>query len=205
MKVKFLGQCIEAKVEGINEIKLKKTGEKFVFNRPVNAFKANQEGKYYIETLGDIRIKNSNTGGIANIEFIKPNVGDKRVNLVEGSILDGQGNQQYQILGKWDEEVSVIAYETNKMKIIWSKKDVKKFENYFNFNLDTLQLNHLSQDLLLRVAPTDSRFRPDIKAFEQGMYELADEEHKRIFNKEKAKIKMFSDKGHTIEPMWFEP
>lgn len=115
-KIKFLGQCIELKLDGYNSIKLKKHNEVYLFNRPINSFKIGLDGQYYLETIGDMKIRNDKLGNIANVDFIKPNIGDKRVNLIEGTINNQEGQQEYSILGKWDEEISVIAYETNKMK-----------------------------------------------------------------------------------------
>jgi hypothetical protein len=38
----------------------------------------------------------------------------------------------------------------------------------YGMNMFSLQLNLLSQDLALKLPPTDSRFRPDLRAWEYG-------------------------------------
>ena len=39
-----------------------------------------------------------------------------------------------------------------------------------------LNLNHLDDELAENLPPTDSRFRPDMRAFENGKYEFAETE-----------------------------
>ncbi len=46
-----------------------------------------------------------------------------------------------------------------------------------------MNLNHLNEELALKIAPTDSRLRPDQKAWENGWSELAASEKHRLEEK----------------------
>jgi hypothetical protein len=51
----------------------------------------------------------------------------------------------------------------------------KKKKEMFNMNFHALQLNLLSDSLRSKLPPTDSRLRPDIKAWENGIMDIATE------------------------------
>lgn len=43
-----------------------------------------------------------------------------------------------------------------------------------------VKLNHINFDLLHSICPTDSRLRPDIRAYEMGDWDLAKKEKARL-------------------------
>jgi len=45
-----------------------------------------------------------------------------------------------------------------------------------------LNLNYIDDELAKNLPHTDTRFRPDMRAFEDGKYELAELEKKRLEN-----------------------
>lgn len=63
-----------------------------------------------------------------------------------------------------------------------------------------LNLNHIDDELSQHLPPTDSRFRPDMRAFENGDFELAEVEKKRLENAQRERRKVI---GHQVAPKYF--
>jgi hypothetical protein len=73
--------------------------------------------------------------------------------------------------------------------------------SYFTFF--TLQLNHLPESLKQKIAHTDSRFRPDQRALEEGDLKLAADEKHRLEEKQRKMRKEREEKGIKYEPKYF--
>ena len=54
------------------------------------------------------------------------------------------------------------------------------------------------------LAPTDSRFRPDLRAFENGDIDLGADEKQRLEEKQRAKRKDMEKNDETWVPLYFE-
>lgn len=74
----------------------------------------------------------------------------------------------------------------------------------YNFTNFTLQLNHLPQSLKNKLPPTDSRFRPDQRALENGDLVKAAEEKARLEDKQRAMRKLKEQQGIDHKPKYFE-
>ena len=46
-------------------------------------------------------------------------------------------------------------------------------KKYFNLNYFAIQLNQLTDEMRSVLPPTDVRFRPDLRAWEDGNFDLA--------------------------------
>ncbi|XP_059502255.1 oxysterol-binding protein-related protein 1 isoform X3 [Stegostoma tigrinum] len=81
----------------------------------------------------------------------------------------------------------------------------------YNFTSFAMSLNELDKEMETVIAPTDCRFRPDIKAMENGDIDLASEEKKRLEEKQRAARKQraktdndWKNKNQLAEgPRWF--
>lgn len=67
----------------------------------------------------------------------------------------------------------------------------------------TLQLNYLNQDIIKKIAPTDSRLRPDQRSLEFGNRDFALEEKKRLEEKQRKTRKEREEKGLEWQAKWF--
>ncbi|MEQ2210170.1 hypothetical protein XENOCAPTIV_009291 [Xenoophorus captivus] len=75
------------------------------------------------------------------------------------------------------------AYETYKKS---DKKGDKTKKNMYNFTNFAVALNELEPGMEAVLAPTDSRFRPDIRAMESGNIDEASKEKERLEEKQRA-------------------
>jgi len=205
MKTEFLGKCVEVKLEGKNEIRLKRSGDVYVFTRPITSLDHIITGKYCINNYGEMRFKNLKTQENATVSLLKRSWDEKSVNRLEGYIKDSKGQFVYKVSGKWDEEISIEHLQTKESRLIWKRKMLDTPEKNFGFTDLALQLNYLYNDLLNQLPQTDSRFRPDVRAIENGDYELANTEKRRLKEKEQKLVKVLRNNNTPYKPKWFNP
>ncbi|XP_078397293.1 oxysterol-binding protein-related protein 1 isoform X2 [Cetorhinus maximus] len=106
------------------------------------------------------------------------------------------------------ESVQVIPGSRLLWKIAPRPPNSQQMYNFTNF---AMSLNELDKEMESVIAPTDCRFRPDIKAMENGDIDLASEEKKRLEEKQRAARKQraktdndWKNKNQLAEgPRWF--
>lgn len=87
---------------------------------------------------------------------------------------------------------------------------VRKKEQYpgqelmFNWNLTNVDLNNLDDDILLKIPPTDSRLRPDQRAYEFGDTKLSQAMKIDIEEKQRERRRYRNTKNVDHIPKWFE-
>ena len=69
--------------------------------------------------------------------------------------------------------------------------------------MHTLQLNYLTEELKKVLPPTDTRFRPDLRAYENGDSKFASKEKKRLKEKQKKTRKFLKEKKLVRKPIYF--
>lgn len=74
----------------------------------------------------------------------------------------------------------------------------------YGMSIHQLQFNYLPDSLSRRIAPTDTRFRPDQRALENGDFKLASSEKNRLEEKQRA-IRKYNEKQQILtKPNYFE-
>jgi hypothetical protein len=131
----------------------------------------------YIEHVGNMTVTNCQTGEVCQIEFKSEGWGGKNRHAIEGYIYESREESeakkkkpQATIFGTWSGEISFQAMKSDGSKvddnkpaeIIWRINPMPdQAALQYMFTNFTLQLNHLPDGLRERLAPTDSRLRPD--------------------------------------------
>lgn len=85
---------------------------------------------------------------------------------------------------------------------IWRKHPPAFEPTRYNLSTFAIQLNEMTEDIDGKVAPTDSRLRPDQRYLEKGMYDEANYEKQRLEHQQRAARKA-AEKGDPIQPRWF--
>jgi hypothetical protein len=67
-----------------------------------------------------------------------------------------------------------------------------------------LQFNYLPEKLVPALPPTDTRFRPDQRALENGDFKLAESEKHRLEEKQRAVRKYNEKNGIEPKPYYFD-
>ena len=74
----------------------------------------------------------------------------------------------------------------------------------YGFTRFAITLNELSPEMLRNLPPTDSRFRPDMRALEDGHPETASKEKVRVEDRNRALAAARKRAGGRHQPAWFE-
>lgn len=86
---------------------------------------------------------------------------------VTGASYDKDGRKKYEIEGSWLDQVRLRNCETNEMELIWEAPALEPDAHLqFFFSQDTCLLNYQCPEMVGLVAPTDSRFRMDMRFME---------------------------------------
>jgi hypothetical protein len=74
----------------------------------------------------------------------------------------------------------------------------------FGFPKWSIITSHLTKEQLKQICPTDSRLRPDQRAYENGDVDLAASEKHRLEELQRARRKQRKEDNEIFEPRWFE-
>ena len=163
-------------------------------------------GNMYVDNHGEMTFTNLTTNETAVLNLKKRGWNNKNAFEVTGMIKDAAGNILYKIKARWDKYLSVYKPDNENEEImIWEKNpEIADANQQFYFTNLTLQLNYLNEEMLKKIAPTDSRLRPDQRSLEFGDKEFALEEKKRLEEKQRKIRKEREEKGSEWTPKWFK-
>lgn len=158
--------------------------------------------------------------------------GESSRNKVVGHAYDKGGKSVAEIEGKWDESLSRKTGD-DRLQVIWKCAEFPKGEvlfptspplcnplpwfqlrltlpasnadapKYYGFSKFAVQLNEITDDIKDLIPPTDTRLRPDQRAFEEGKVDEAEEGKKRVEDKQRGKRKAWEDEGKDPSPPQF--
>ena len=160
----------------------------------------------YVDNHGEMTFTNLTTNDTGVLNLKKRGWNNKNAYEATGMIKDASGNVLYKIKARWDKFMSVSKPENETEEtMIWERNpEIPDADKQFYFTNFALQLNYLNEDLLKKVAPTDSRLRPDQRSLEFGDKEFALEEKKRLEEKQRTIRKEREEKGLEYSPKWFK-
>lgn len=116
------------------------------------------------------------------------------LNTVEAVIKNKYGEEKYKISGKYTEKLTALDLETGKSWTVFTAP--QKPQNYlkmFGYNNYALQLNLLSDSLAKKLPPTDTRFRPDVRFWEQADLDTASSEKTRLEENQRERRKQIKE------------
>eukprot|EP01103_Thecamoeba_quadrilineata_P019817 TRINITY_DN8208_c0_g1_i1.p1 TRINITY_DN8208_c0_g1~~TRINITY_DN8208_c0_g1_i1.p1 ORF type:complete len:670 (-),score=130.01 TRINITY_DN8208_c0_g1_i1:129-2138(-) len=215
IKNKFWGNSLEVTPQGLLNLWFKDGNDHFVWNKVTTLVSNLFFGSPVLEHFGTMDIINKTTGDKCVIEFQKDsgsswfggNKGSK--NVIRGVVKNKNNQTIYQLNGWWNKELLVTNSSSSHSFQVWQPSPKPDFSStQFDFSSHTIFLNQL-HDLhpsssALPPAPTDSRFRPDSRALENGNVSLAGLEKHRIEEKQRAVRKAREGAKETWDPRWFE-
>lgn len=202
VKSKFWGRSIELKPEGVLRLDFD-DGDQYFWNKVTTSINNLILGKIYVDHGGIMKIHNTNSDMVMKIRFKETGMLFDRVpRQVEGFVESrGQKLEYPQLSGHWDSKVHVL-WGPNKRQSLWKKNPPPENPTRYNLTSFAIQLNEITPGLQEKLAPTDSRLRPDQSFTERGMWEEANAEKQRLEHKQRAARKA-ADEGIPLKPRWF--
>ncbi|KAK5781667.1 oxysterol-binding protein related protein OSH3 PWA37_004564 [Arxiozyma heterogenica] len=194
---KFWGKSVELNNEGTIELKCKATGEYFEWSQPTTMLKNLIAGERFLEPVNEFEVISSKSGKIT-VSFEKTGMFGGRSEKVIAVLTPRDKSQTpYKVLeGKWTEQLKDL--KTN--KVIWKTGElVKNAKIKYGYTKFAANLNDITVIEKGKLPPTDSRLRPDVRAYENGDVEEA----------ERLKLKLEKDQrerrqnGLDVKPHFF--
>ena len=156
-------------------------------------------GTKYLEHQGNMTIDNRSTGARCTLEF-KQSGYFAVPNQVEGTVFSPSGKVETHLEGKWDEGLAQNL-QSSHLRVLWKMRPFPRHaEENYGFTLFGITLNEITDDIKGKLPPTDSRFRPDVRALENGDIDKAEKEKVRLEERQRERRKQGRDRA----PRWFK-
>uniref|UniRef100_A0A7S3CWL2 Oxysterol-binding protein n=1 Tax=Palpitomonas bilix TaxID=652834 RepID=A0A7S3CWL2_9EUKA len=205
-KNKFTGKDMEVTPRGTLHIKLKKWNEEYTFTKATSSLHNLIVGKMYVDNHGTVYVKNHCSGEQAKITLMKKGgwFGD-RAHEVQASITTAGGEERYKLHGKWTEEVVLEDVQAQTREVVWTRHELPpNHVEMYHFSRFGITLNEITEEMRDSLPPTDCRFRPDQRLYENGEVKAAAKEKLRLEDKQRKARKQRESAGEKWTPRWFE-
>ncbi|RPD63123.1 hypothetical protein L227DRAFT_572963 [Lentinus tigrinus ALCF2SS1-6] len=196
-KTKFWGKSMEIIPQGTIHLRL--GDEHFEWNRPSSFIRNLMMGTKYLEHCGKMVIKNTTSGDSCTLDFKEGGYWGP-TNIVQGTVNSRSGHVVANLEGKWDEQMA-RKLDSSHLHVLWRITPFPKNANqYYGFTYFGITLNEITPDLEGRLPPTDSRYRPDVRALENGDLDTAESEKQRLEEMQRERRNC----GEERAPRWFK-
>lgn len=226
VKSKFYGKSFDINPLGTWFLKLRPTSggkeEFYTWKKVTSSVVGIITGNPVVDNYGPMEVKNWTTGEVCHLEFKPRGWKASSAYLVSGKVTDAAGRVRFSIGGRWssrlyarltpgyeatveepkDDGGGGSIAEQNKAFLIWQANE-RPQGIPFNLTPFVLSFNHLDDRLAPWLAPTDSRFRPDQRAMEEGQYDFAATEKNRLEQAQRERKKERDEQGKEFVPAWF--
>ncbi|KAK6454994.1 Oxysterol-binding protein-domain-containing protein [Scheffersomyces xylosifermentans] len=199
----FWGKNAEIVTKGTAKLTIKSTGEVFTWSHPASLLKNIIAGEKYTEPSSAMTIKSS-SGYKAVVEFAKGGMFSGRSEDLTIKAFNSSKKQlPYSVSGKWTESLTLKTNTTE--KLIWEVGDlVPNANKKFGFTAFAATLNKITDIEEGKLAPTDSRLRPDMKVYEEGDVDKAETLKVELEEAQRTRRKEMEESGTTYKPRFFE-
>lgn len=192
---KFWGKSMELNNEGTIHLKFKLSGQSFEWVQPTTMLKNLIAGERYVEPINELEIQSSD-GGKAAVTFKNTGMFGGRSEDLTIDIVSPEKDKS-QITGKWTEYLK----DNETQRTIWKVGQlVPNCKKKYGFTVFTSNLNEITQLERDHLPPTDSRLRPDLKAYEENKIDQA-ENLKLKLEKDQRDRRM---RGQDAKPQFFK-
>lgn len=204
VKNKFWGKSLELIPEGSTRLEFD-DGDAYTFSKPSSFMRNLLAGNKYLEHVGELTVTNVNTGQRAVIEFKEGNMwgGAASRNQVQGAIYDERDKKVTGLKGKWSDNFARQRDDEN-YQVLWEATEMPHHaEDYYGFTYFAMSLNEITDDVAPYLPPTDTRLRPDQRAFEEGKVDDAENLKQTLETRQRERRKKMEAEGESFEPRWF--
>ncbi|XP_014671474.1 PREDICTED: oxysterol-binding protein-related protein 6-like [Priapulus caudatus] len=199
-KNKFWGRSLEVQPIGTCTVVLPRWNEKYKWNKVTTCIHNLLGGQRWVDQYGEMFIQCNDI--TCKMEFSKAAYWSEKASEVHGVITDPQGNTIKQIFGKWNE--TFYCGVAPSAKCVWRPGAMPQdYEQYYGFTRFAIELNELESELAKFLPPTDTRFRPDQRALEEGLVDLAEAEKLKVEQMQRERRKNREESSIEYEARWF--
>lgn len=167
-------------------------------------------GSPYLDLSGTSTIRcMTRPGEYCSLEFHKRGWSASSYFRVDGEIFASGSSKKdppvYRIEARWNESATLINTKTGDKEVTWVKRPYpEQWEYMYGMSHFMIQLNYLPRQLKSVIAPTDTRWRPDQRALENGDMKTAAFEKNRLEEKQRS-VRKYNEKFNIEhKPAYFE-
>ena len=202
---KFWGKSSEIVTEGKARVVLYESAEYLSWCAPASFLRNIIAGEKYVEPVGSMTIVNETTGHKAVVTFKSKGMFSGRSEELDVHTFDAHGSElALGLQGMWTQELRLKEQGHVTDTVIWRAGAlVDNAPKHYGMTRFAAQLNEITPIEQNYSAPTDSRFRPDQRALEEGKHEQAEELKNALEEKQRARRRAMESRGEEWSPRWF--
>ncbi|CAH1390099.1 unnamed protein product [Nezara viridula] len=207
LMMKYRGNYMQIKPEGVTHLVFD-SGNHYTWNKVISSINNIIVGTMWIDNYGTDVVTNHTLGYKCTLTYATSSSKEAK-RKVTGFVLNEAGEKKWIVAGEWDkimkvapvtdatDEVALIEDENTTATVVWEKSAPREDSHLqYYFGQFATELNEPEPG----VAPTDSRFRPDVRSFENGNWQEANSVKCELEDKQRARLKA-QDK--EPDPLWF--
>ncbi|KRT81420.1 Pleckstrin homology domain containing protein [Oryctes borbonicus] len=199
IKTKFWGKSMEFQPMGQVHVLLPRTGDLYSWNKVTTCVHNLFSSQRWVDQYGELHITNGRIS--CRLTFAKASYWSAKRHEVLGAVYNESGDPVYRLFGKWSE--ALYCGVAPAAKCIWRAGTMPPdHERYYGFTRYAIELNERGPDAHL-LPPTDTRFRPDQRALENGDLQLAETLKMQLEAVQRDRRKKREEKNVAYEPLWF--
>ncbi|KAF2020916.1 hypothetical protein BU24DRAFT_429832 [Aaosphaeria arxii CBS 175.79] len=202
---KFWGKSAELNTDGRVRVFFHASGEHYSWTIATSFLRNVIAGEKYIEPVGTMTIMCENTGAKAVCTFKAGGMFAGRSEDVSVQVFDETGSiLPMGLVGKWTTSLDLTSNGQPAGKTVWTAGSlVDKPAQHFGFTSYAAALNQITAIEQGHIPPTDTRLRPDQRAYEDGDNDRAEALKAKLEERQRARRKVMEDHGQEWSPRWF--
>jgi hypothetical protein len=202
---KFWGKSAELNTDGRVRIFFHATQEYYSWTVATSFLRNVVAGEKYVEPVGNMTIMNEATGAKAVCTFKAGGMFSGRSEEVSVQLFDGTGNiLPLGLQGKWTSDLQLLSNGQPTGQTIWQVGPlVDKPAQHYGLTTFAASLNQITEIERGHIPPTDTRLRPDQRAYEEGETDRAEALKARLEERQRARRRVMEDHGEEWVPRWF--
>ncbi|KAL8649958.1 MAG: hypothetical protein Q9210_004100 [Variospora velana] len=223
VKSKFYGKSFDINPLGTWFLKLRPASggeELYTWKKVTSSVIGIITGSPTVDNFGPMEIKNWTTGEVCMLDFKARGWKASSAYQVTGKVVGKDGKTRWSIGGRWNDKIYARltpGFEDSELKpsgktgheagstqafLVWQAHE-RPTGIPFNLTPFVVTFQSLPDKLRPLLPPTDTRFRPDQRAMEDGEYDVAATEKNRVEEKQRAARREREAKGEEYVPRWF--
>ncbi|EFX02771.1 oxysterol-binding protein 1 [Grosmannia clavigera kw1407] len=205
---KFWGKSAEIVTEGRVRVVLRLpdgTEEKYSWTLATVFLRNVVVGEKYVEPVGTMHVINDSTGAKAAIEFRSKGMFGGRGEDVQIDALDSTGARTgLSVTGTWTQSLRLVEQGGGSGTEIWRAGPlVDDAAHVYGLTRFAASLNEITALERGRMAPTDTRLRPDQRLAEDGNLDEAEAWKTRLEEAQRTRRRQAEERGEEHRSRWF--
>lgn len=201
----FWGKSAEIITEGKLRLSLHTHGERYSWAPANCSLKNIIAGEKYVEPTGEMVVMNETTGEKTVTTFKAGGMFSGRSEELSTKTFDSHGKAlPLGLQGTWADSIKLTENGLPTNTTIWSVGPlVKQPQKHWGYTQFAATLNEVTSTEKGHLPPTDSRYRPDQRALEEGHVDRAEEMKEKLEVAQRVRRREMESKGESWTPRWF--